>query len=178
MHVKPLWTNQFACRKSSSLVDTLVVHSMYHPEANDCFSPQLCQEWLNHCGVSAHYLIDRLGNVWQTVLERDLAWHAGKSQMPFDHDQREEVNEFSVGVELLASEISGIEASQYKSLAHLVVDIRARHPLACVLGHDHIAPSRKTDPWLFSWTLFHEALNSVGISSCISSARSGLLLLD
>ena len=94
----------------------------------------------------------------------------------FDDDQREGVNEFSVGVELLASETSGIQKSQYKSLARLVADIRTRHPLICILGHADIAPSRKTDPWLFDWLHFQESLNSFGVSSNIASTSSGLNL--
>lgn len=162
MQVLPLWTNQFAHREKGVVLDTLVVHSMYHPKATDCFSPQLCQEWLNYCEVSAHYLIDRDGCIWQAVLEKHMAWHAGESQMPFADDQRQHVNQFSIGVELLATEISKITPAQYDSLAQLVLDIQTRHPLVNIVGHSDIAPKRKTDPWHFDWLEFQQALKRRG----------------
>ena len=116
----------------------------------DRFCATKCKSWLDHCGVSAHYIIDREGCIRQTVLEKHMAWHAGNSKMPFECDARSDVNQFSIGIEILASENSGIETSQYESLAWLIEDIAARYDLAAIVSHKEIAPGRKTDPWSFN----------------------------
>ena len=165
MKVKPLWTQQFGRRPLYSTIDTIVLHTMYHPEEKNYFCPQACQKWLDFCGVSAHYLIDRQGGVWQTVLEKDMAWHAGVSKMPFVDDNRTEVNQFSLGIELIATEVSGIEDCQYESLTWLVADITKRQAITAIVRHSDIAPGRKTDPWGFDIGRFKAQLSTVGLSS-------------
>ena len=49
---------------------------------------------------SAHFLIGRNGHMWQMVKLRDAAWHAGRSRWKHEGRQREDVNDFSIGVEL------------------------------------------------------------------------------
>ena len=84
--------------------------------------------------------------------------------MPFGDDSRESVNAFSIGVELVATETSGFTKMQYKHLATLTMDIVARHPIKAILGHDHIAPGRKTDPGPnFDWTHYRQELKNLGI---------------
>jgi N-acetylmuramoyl-L-alanine amidase len=48
-------------------------------------------------GVSAHFVIDRDGSVIQMIRTEHKAWHAGKSEL----DGQPDVNEYSVGVELV-----------------------------------------------------------------------------
>lgn len=78
-----------------------------------------------------------------------MAWHAGESKMPFSDDRRCSVNHFSLGIELLATQHSGLEQAQYQSLALLIIDITSRHNISAIVGHRQIAPARKTDPWQF-----------------------------
>ena len=63
---------------------------------------RFCKEIYELYGVSAHYLIDRDGVVRQLVPDLKIAYHAGESRMP-DDDRRAHVNEFSIGIELIAS---------------------------------------------------------------------------
>ena len=46
--------------------------------------------------VSAHYLIDRSGNIYKLVDENKVAWHAGKSRWKNEFN----LNKKSIGIEL------------------------------------------------------------------------------
>ena len=125
--IRHLPTDRFEDRPEGTVVDTLIIHSMHNPEAEDRFSAPSCKECLDRHGVSTHYLIDLLGTVWQSVPEEKKAWHAGVSKMP--SDEREGVNAFSIGIELIGSEDSDFTEAQYQALALLTEDILFRHPL-------------------------------------------------
>ena len=134
------------------VIDTIVIHAMHTPKAPQECDPQTCIQSLERHRVSAHYLIDRDGIVWQTVSEEKRAWHAGESRMPFPTDSRENVNHFSIGIELLGREDESFTEAQYQALAELCAHIIARHPISAIIGHQHIAPLRKTDPGPhFNW---------------------------
>lgn len=100
--------------------------------------------------VSAHYVVGRDGRIVQMVKEEHVAWHAGRSAMfPNEKPPRESnVNEFSIGIELVGTADSGFTdrqlASLYELLARLVQKYRI--PASRVVGHAHIAPGRKIDP--------------------------------
>jgi len=144
-------------------IDTIIIHSMYNPESADPLDPVSCKQCLDSYGVSAHYLIDTIGRVWNTVAEDKRAWHAGPSRMPTDG--REGINHFSIGIELIALRQSGFTDAQYRSLAELTCEIATRHPLRHILGHGHIAPERKDDPWNFDWERFLRDLTALGIDT-------------
>lgn len=142
------------------VIDTIVIHSIYSTEGTDPFSPHSCIALLDtHC-VAAHYLITRSGEIIRLVPDECRAWHAGKSCMPFSDDSRTEVNDFSIGIELVATESSGFTEAQYMSLSKLTKSLLARHPVRSIVGHDQIAPDRKTDPGpLFDWTRFRSLVS-------------------
>lgn len=104
--------------------------------------------------VSAHYMIERDGQVFQLVPEQRRAWHAGVASWNGARD----INDRSIGIELVNpghefGYISFPEA-QMRSLIALAEDILARHPIPShrVLGHSDVAPQRKQDPGeLFDW---------------------------
>ena len=101
-------------------------------------------------GVSAHYVIGRDGRVVQMVREEDVAWHAGRSAMvPHETPPREtNVNEFSVGIELVGTPDSGFTDRQLASLYEVLARTVAKYhiPPERVVGHLHISPGRKIDP--------------------------------
>ncbi|MBX3728490.1 MAG: N-acetylmuramoyl-L-alanine amidase [Candidatus Sumerlaeia bacterium] len=110
--------------------------------------------------VSAHYIIARDGTIVRLVPDNDRAWHAGQSTMPTDG--RQGVNNFSIGIELMSSHpkddptvVTPQDAyteAQYASLTRLIAMFCEKHPITAVVGHDEIAPGRKTDPGpLFQW---------------------------
>ncbi len=133
---------------SGRKIDTIIIHSSYDAISSDPYSLSgLISEYKQY-GVSPHYLIDRQGNVYRLVAEKNIAYHAGESQVP---DGRTGVNNFSIGIELMNKEDAKFTDSQYASLKNLIADIKSRYKIKYVLGHDQIAPGRKTDPWNFSW---------------------------
>jgi N-acetyl-anhydromuramoyl-L-alanine amidase len=98
--------------------------------------------------VSAHFLIRRDGALVQFVACRERAWHAGASRWR----DRERCNDFSIGVELEGTDTTPYRAAQYAMLARLVKALRRRYPIADVVGHNDVAPGRKTDPGpAFDW---------------------------
>lgn len=98
--------------------------------------------------VSAHFLIRRDGDVVQFVSTLHRAWHAGVSRF----NQRDNCNDFSIGIELEGTDTQPFTDEQYHALKRLTTVLQARHTLTAVRGHEHIAPGRKTDPGPhFNW---------------------------
>lgn len=110
-------------------------------------------EGIANLKVSAHFLIDRLGNVTQFVSTHDRAWHAGESVCL----QRPRVNDFSIGIELegLDTDPDGFTDAQYMSLNPLIATLKTAHPKindTHLFSHSDIAPTRKPDPGpYFDW---------------------------
>lgn len=148
------------------VVDLLVIHNISLPPnvyAGDAvvqffqntldFDSHPWFEAIRDVRVSAHFFIRRTGEIIQLVSTDKRAWHAGVSQ----YDQREQCNDFSVGIELEGSNFDAFEAVQYRSLVEVAKAIKQRHPVTAVRGHEHIAPGRKTDPGpYFDWHQFCE----------------------
>jgi len=116
--------------------------------------------------VSAHYVVEENGDVYQLVDESKRAWHAGVS---FWRGLRN-VNANSIGIEIVnpGHEFGyrKFTDAQYKALIELCGGIKKRHNIADVniVGHSDIAPERKADPGeLFDWELL--AKNNIGLSS-------------
>lgn len=105
--------------------------------------------------VSAHFYIQRQGELWQFVSCDDRAWHAGQSS----HRGRANCNDFSIGIELEGVEGGPFEAQQYETLGRLSRDISLHYPIRHIAGHEDIAPGRKTDPGAgFEWSSLRRAL--------------------
>lgn len=98
--------------------------------------------------MSAHYLIDRKGVIYHLVADKNIAYHAGVSKMP---DGRTGVNDFSIGIEMMNQEETSYTDAQYGAVNNLIAYLKGKYPIKYVVGHDDIAPDRKTDPWNFDW---------------------------
>jgi N-acetylmuramoyl-L-alanine amidase len=98
--------------------------------------------------VSAHYLIEEDGRVFQLVPEERRAWHAGVSFWKGERD----VNAVSVGIELVNPGhdfgYRDFPAVQIDALIGLLDAVRSRWtiPNGRILGHSDVAPERKIDP--------------------------------
>lgn len=104
--------------------------------------------------VSAHFLVRRDGELIQFVPCSRRAWHAGASNWM----GRENCNDFSIGIELEGCDEIPFEDAQYRTLNHLLADLRRRYALEAVTGHSDIAPGRKTDPGpCFDWSRVRDA---------------------
>lgn len=159
-------TNKHYSRASSREVDTIVMHYISGINVNRSRwdDPALARSILDRYGFSAHYLVARDGTVYKLVDEKNVAWHAGGSIMPAP-DNRKNVNRFSIGIEIIATHTSGFTEAQYDALEQLVADIKSRHPIRHIVGHEEIAGRRavslglrkdlKQDPGpLFDWSRF------------------------
>lgn len=104
--------------------------------------------------VSYHYLIQRDGTIHRLVRPERRAWHAGKSV----YKGVEDVNDFSIGIGLSNlgpnSDERFFTEAQYASAGWLTRELRGGFniPASETVGHFHISPGRKTDPWpYFDW---------------------------
>ncbi len=161
-----------------------ITHVMIHFSSNVTEKPQSPYEIediytiLAEYGLSAHFVIDRDGTIYRFVSENRVAYHAGKGSLAKFPSYENNLNDYSIGIELLAigtkkemqSFISeevydslpesyiGYTDDQYKSLRKLLNSIHDFYPTIPrnrdhVIGHDEYAPDRKNDPGaLFDWS--------------------------
>lgn len=161
-----------------------ITHLMIHFISNAALKPEdpynvddvysLFKEY----NVSVHYLIDRNGEIYSLVPENRVAYHAGKGSLSDFPEYENKMNEYSIGIELIAMgtkeemtaiipediynqiepSLAGYTDAQYQSLNRLVHNIVRRNPSILhdrrhIIGHDEYAPGRKTDPGsLFDWS--------------------------
>ncbi|QIB51240.1 1,6-anhydro-N-acetylmuramyl-L-alanine amidase AmpD [Pseudomonas sp. OIL-1] len=108
--------------------------------------------------VSAHFLIERDGSLFQFVSCLDRAWHAGASRF----GDRPGCNDYSIGVELEGTDTEAYTAAQYLTLTELTRALQAAYPAITpyrITGHEFIAPRRKSDPGpAFDWQHYLRAL--------------------
>ncbi len=128
--------------------------------------------------VSAHYMVEEDGAIFQLVDEVDRAWHAGVSHWR----GRDGLNDVSIGIEIVnpGHEFGyrPFPEQQMASLLLLCQDIVQRHALLPrdVVGHSDIAPNRKEDPGeLFDWPALAAA--GIGVWPDISLPETPQLLL-
>ena len=151
-------------------IDLLVIHNISLPPGEfggnwiealfsntlDCDAHPYFDQ-LRGVKVSAHFLVRRDGRILQFVSANDRAWHAGVSEFR----GRQRCNDFSVGIELEGSDFENFSDAQYQSLAILTSSLTAKYPITDVVGHQHIAPDRKTDPGpFFDWQRFQREFSA------------------
>lgn len=103
---------------------------------------------LSSLRVAAHFLIRRDGELVQFVSCNNRAWHAGISRW----QGRERCNDFSIGIELEGSDYVPFDEAQYRALQDLLQALYLRYSILHLVGHNDIAPRRKTDPGpFFDW---------------------------
>ena len=142
----------FNPRPGEGEVNMLIMHTTCMADTQSALD-RLCDPASK---VSAHYVIDEVGQVYHLVDERERAWHAGVAFW----DGVTDVNGCSIGIEIAHpgpdenGEGPEFSSNQWQALINLSQDIIGRHPIPAhrVLAHSDVAPSRKTDPGpLFDW---------------------------
>jgi len=153
-HLSP----NFDVRSNGISIDMLVIHYTGMTSGAAALA-RLCDSTAK---VSAHYLIEEDGRVFQLVDEGNRAWHAGVSCW-FGNNN---LNDRSIGIELVnpGHEFGyrSFPEAQMQALIGLSRDILARYSITArnVVGHSDVAPTRKKDPGeLFDW----QALAAAGI---------------
>lgn len=101
--------------------------------------------------VSAHYMIEEDGQIFQLVDEEKRAWHAGVSEWQGESN----INSASIGIEIVNGghdflnkdmSLPSYPDVQINAVIALSKAIIARHGSLTILGHSDIAPARKIDP--------------------------------
>ena len=146
--VNRLMSSGFSVPSKSRSIDTIVLHSSYDLNGSDPYSVSGIIKEYEDYGVSAHYLIDRKGTMYRLVEDKNIAYHAGVSKMP---DGRTGVNDFSIGIEMMNTEKGQFTSAQYTAVNNLIATLKKQYPIKSIVGHQDIAPGRKTDPWNFDW---------------------------
>jgi AmpD protein len=168
--IKKILSPNFSSRNGQQ-VDLIVIHAISLPpgefgtgHALDLFLNRLdftahsYFRQLEGLRVSAHYFIDREGEVIELVDPDQMAWHAGESTFA----GRQGCNTFSIGIELEGSPEHPFTDGQYLALEELCLLLMERYPLITpdkIVGHSDISPGRKEDPGpLFAWGRLRDAL--------------------
>lgn len=132
-------------------IDTIVLH---HTASNNG-QADLAHLRNPRSEVSAHYMVDRDGKIYQLVKDSKRAWHAGKSEL---HGKPTDVNGRSIGIEIVndGSGKTPFTEAQYKSLVQLVGFLKQEYkvPMDNLVGHKDVAvpKGRKSDPAAnFDW---------------------------
>ncbi len=114
--------------------------------------------------VSAHYLIEEDGTVFQLVDEAERAWHAGVANWR-GHSN---INARSIGIEIVnpghEHGYRPFPEEQMQAVLAVSKSVLSRHPIPPrhVVGHSDVAPTRKEDPGeLFDWPWLAE--HGVGV---------------
>lgn len=146
----------FDARGAGASIDMLVLHYTGMPNGESALQ-RMCDPAAK---VSAHYMIEEDGRVFQLVAEEHRAWHAGVSYWQGARN----INERSIGIELVNPGhefgYQPFPETQMSVLIELANAIVGRHgiPRERVLGHSDVAPQRKEDPGeLFDWQRLHDS---------------------
>jgi N-acetyl-anhydromuramoyl-L-alanine amidase len=158
----------FDTRPAGSPINLLVVHSISLPPG-EFGGPAVIEFFLNRLNhaahpsfeqirgmeVSSHFFIRRSGELIQFVPCMHRAWHAGRSTWK----GRERCNDFSIGIELEGTDDAAFSGSQYDQLAQLTRELQRAYPIQDIVGHNDIAPGRKTDPGAgFDWSRYRSMI--------------------
>lgn len=105
----PAHENNFSVGRGHS-IDSIVIHYC-------AGSASSARAWFKNgsSGVSAHYIIDNDGNIYQMVSDEDTAYHATY------------YNSRSIGIEL-EGDGSSFSSDMYRSLANLINHLKKNHP--------------------------------------------------
>lgn len=148
-------------------INLLVIHCISLPEGDygtpyvkDLFMGELDSSAhpdfapLHGLRVSAHCVIRRDGTLEQYVPFDKRAWHAGQSR----YCGRKRCNDFSIGIELEGTDKTAYTDKQYECLVGVTKLLLEHYPTLNrhrIVGHEHIAPGRKTDPGIgFDWSKY------------------------
>ena len=163
----------YDARPDADDISLLVIHCISLPEGSYA-SPYVEQlfmgtldtsadsefAYLDGVRVSAHLVIRRDGLIEQYVPFDQRAWHAGKSSF----GGRTRCNDFSIGIELEGTDQDRYTDAQYQQLAATTDALLNHYPRLRrnrIVGHQDIAPGRKTDPGQgFDWQRYLHLLTA------------------
>ena len=123
-------------RPCDAIIDTIIIHCISLPLGEydndniiDLFLNKLDVSKhksfsdLSNLKVSSHLLIKRKGDIIQFVPFNLRAWHAGQSC----YNNRENFNDFSIGIELEGTSDSKFTKEQYSSLKEVIRTLKSHY---------------------------------------------------
>ena len=143
---------------------------------DDPYNLQAVRQTFIDADVSIHYLVDRDGTIYCYVPENRSAWHAGVGEWLGEEKYKNNLNRYSIGIELMAigsqkdmslylteAEYNALDPAfigytdeQYEALSALVADICQRHNIPLdrdhVIGHEEFSPNKNDPGELFDWS--------------------------
>ena len=132
-------------------IDMIVLHATAGTRQGDLYT--LSGRDRRHL-VSCHYYITKLGEIYQLVQDKDIAWHAGVSYWQGESS----CNRFSLGIELENLNDGNDKYPQPQMDAALwLMQTKVRQyaiPRSRFVRHLDVAPRRKVDPRGFPWESF------------------------
>ncbi|NOR66560.1 MAG: 1,6-anhydro-N-acetylmuramyl-L-alanine amidase AmpD, partial [Woeseiaceae bacterium] len=151
--------------------DLIIIHSISLPpgEFGGPYVEQLFTnrlDWDEHpyfaeirgLTVSSHLFIRRGGSLIQFVPFGRRAWHAGTSC----YRDRQECNDFSIGIELEGEDETPYADPQYDTLIRVISALQTTYTSLCarhIVGHCDVSPDRKSDPGpAFDWLRLYDGL--------------------
>lgn len=150
----------FGDRPAGAAIDTLVLHYTGMPNG-DMALTRMCDPASQ---VSAHYMVEEDGCIYQLVAESKRAWHAGRGFWRGCTD----INSSSIGIEIVnpGHEFGyrPFAIAQIDAVIALCQALLGRHdiPAHNIIAHSDMAPDRKEDPGeLFPWQKLAE--NGIGL---------------
>ncbi|MFD2206331.1 N-acetylmuramoyl-L-alanine amidase [Kiloniella antarctica] len=161
----------YGIRPKEKKIDTLLLHYTGMKSGQEALD-RLCDD---QSQVSAHYLVEEDGCVFQMVDEENRAWHAGLASWQGESD----INSCSIGIEIVNPGhewgYRNFSEPQMRALIELCKEILNRHPIPPqrVLAHSDVAPERKEDPGeLFDWGRLQNA--NIGLYTNNISSQSDI----
>ena len=166
-------------RPEGIIVDTIVLHFISNAKEtpSDPYRVEDVLEIFKRYKLSSHYLVARDGSIHRLVDDSRAAFHGGKGTHALYPDRKNKINDYSIGIEILAigtredtegiltdneygrvdSSLIGYTDEQYRALQNLISELSHRFPEIAldrshIIGHEEYAPGRKGDPGeLFDW---------------------------
>ncbi len=155
-------------------IDLIVLHAISLPPGD--FGPGFIEDFfldnldttvnpyftdLKGVRVSAHFVVDRKGNITQFVDVQQRAWHAGESSW----QGKDRCNDYAIGIEMIGDEQQPFTKAQYRETARLCRVLMQSYPAITpgrIVGHQDVAPGRKWDPGSqWDWARFHRSLSHI-----------------
>jgi N-acetylmuramoyl-L-alanine amidase len=155
--LQPIWikAQRFSSRSGTVQSPTLVV---VHHTGGQHINSAIYHFTGENARSSAHYIIDRDGQIIKMVMNSKCAWHAGGRRGSY-WGGKDHVNHFSIGIEIVHADGSDgnnpFTEEQYGALISLIRNLQRRYniPRHRVVGHSDVAipPSHNCPGPNFDW---------------------------
>ena len=149
----------YSAPKKARVIDTIIIHSSYDALGSNPYSVAGVVKEYKMYGVSPHYLISRKGNIYRLVKDKYIAFQAGRGKYP-GTDKVINMNNSSIGIELIHLKTENPNEVQYDSLVNLINYLKSKYKIKYILGHSQTSITGKTDPWNFDWDKLDLLLNN------------------